>query len=82
MSRITLNQFADALSHDFDELQNRMAQDRVLNRDGRPYKTYIDKGLFAVVTLRQSHFTPFLTPKGQIWLARKYPVGIPLRAAN
>jgi hypothetical protein len=80
MSRITITRFANTLMHDEAALVERMRADAILQACGRPYQEHINRGHFIVANLRQRECNALLTEKGQIWLARKYPVGCKLGA--
>lgn len=81
MSRITITQFANTMQHDENALVERMKSASILQSFGRPYQEYINRGYFIVANLRERRCNPLLTEKGQIWMARKFPVGCDLRGA-
>ena len=84
MSTITISQFADALQHAEPALIARMKADELLQASGRPYQELVNRGYFMECRRSGARHTdaPILTGKGQIWLARKYPAGTALGAAQ
>ena len=79
MSRMTITKFANTLMHDEAALVERMRADAILQDFGRPYQAHINRGYFIVANLRERECNTLLTEKGQVWLARKYPVGTNLK---
>ena len=82
MNNITIKQFADTLSHPEAALTARMTADAILQSTGRPYQEHVRRGYFAVAELGGRVLDVTLTGKGQIWLARRYPHGCKLGAAQ
>jgi phage antirepressor YoqD-like protein len=84
MNNITITQFADTLHHDAAALVERMKRDQIMQGTdpARPYQEYVRRGYFDVAELGGRPLDVTLTNKGQIWLARLYPAGAKLGAAQ
>lgn len=80
MSNMTLSQFASTLNHPEPVLVARMMRDGILQSNGRPYQEHVRRNYFPTVE-KGAGSDVLLTGKGQVWLARKYPVGVELGAA-
>lgn len=83
-----IGHIAKTLGHGPNKLFARLKADCILMASRMPYQRYINAGYFEV---REGEayidskgnslptFTPVVTGKGQIWMARKYPKGMDIR---
>lgn len=69
----SLDYFAKTMDHDLCALKDKMISDHIISALGAPLKEHADRGYFLATGTPE-----ILTGKGQIWLARKYPVGADL----
>ena len=77
-ANITISQFAQVLGHPEPALLDRMKRDGILQDSGLPYSVHVRRRYFAIGELGGRVIDVGLTGKGQIWLARLYPVGFEL----